>query len=556
MAVVDNYTALLSGSNWNASLVGRPAFVTYSFDTSARAYLAAFGYSQAARDSFQPFSAADQAMARNALGQWAAGTGLYFIEAPAGQGDISFSRYDFSLIPDAAGFAGFGYYGGVGIGGGTAWKSDIGGDVLIDSASTNSVYLMLHEIGHALGFKHPFEDNPTLSPTYDDHSWTVMSYTGSSPNMLGPFDVQAAQYVYGATDGAHLAAWGWDGSTLTQIDGDEGDSLIGTSVNDLIRGFGGGDTAAGFEGNDWLDGGEGLDWLYGGAGGDSVFGGGGADMVYGEAGDDVVAGDAGDDQVYGGAGNDIVTGDAGNDTLHGGDGNDVLSELWFPLDLGNDIIWAGNGIDIIYAGAGNDSVDGGGGADGANNYANLGDGADSYQGSSGTDVVEGGAGNDSIEGRVGDDSLWADAGNDTVWGGAGIDTIVGGPGDDFLYGEADNDLLVGQDGLDFLAGGLGVDVLYGGAADDTLNGGAGVDALYGGAGGDRFQVGGTDYGIDYIWDFSVNLDRVAVWSGAAIASQFTSSGNYYINFTNGSQAVLVGVTAVGALDIELSAFIA
>ena len=92
MAIVSDYTALLTGNNWNSSVGVRPVFVTFSFDTSARSYLADAGYSQAAINSFQPFGSDDQDMARNALAQWAASTGIYFLEVPAGQGDISFGR--------------------------------------------------------------------------------------------------------------------------------------------------------------------------------------------------------------------------------------------------------------------------------------------------------------------------------------------------------------------------------------------------------------------------------------------------------------------------------
>jgi hypothetical protein len=36
----------------------------------------------------------------------------------------------------------------------------------------------VHEIGHALGFKHPFEGEPVLAIDLDSKSNTVMSYIG------------------------------------------------------------------------------------------------------------------------------------------------------------------------------------------------------------------------------------------------------------------------------------------------------------------------------------------------------------------------------------------
>lgn len=59
---------------------------------------------------------------------------------------------------------------------------------------------LLHEIGHALGLKHPHSGEPTLPEAEDSHSFTVMSYQflGRSPGTLMPYDLLALQYLYGA----------------------------------------------------------------------------------------------------------------------------------------------------------------------------------------------------------------------------------------------------------------------------------------------------------------------------------------------------------------------
>ena len=84
---------------------------------------------------------------------------------------------------------------------------------------------MLHEIGHALGLKHPFEGTYTLSSEYDSNMFSVMSYTDYKniqetfymetasrivedgqycyPHMLGIFDAMALQTLYGATNNSH-----------------------------------------------------------------------------------------------------------------------------------------------------------------------------------------------------------------------------------------------------------------------------------------------------------------------------------------------------------------
>jgi hypothetical protein len=68
-----------------------------------------------------------------------------------------------------------------------------------------------HELGHALGLKHPGDynaggggtDGPYLDPAVDNSQYTVMSYTGFPNSNLNPvdymlYDVASLQFIYGA----------------------------------------------------------------------------------------------------------------------------------------------------------------------------------------------------------------------------------------------------------------------------------------------------------------------------------------------------------------------
>jgi serralysin len=59
---------------------------------------------------------------------------------------------------------------------------------------------IIHEIGHAIGLKHPHSPSPTLPSTEDNHTNTVMSYgfPGESPGTPMGYDVLALHYIYGA----------------------------------------------------------------------------------------------------------------------------------------------------------------------------------------------------------------------------------------------------------------------------------------------------------------------------------------------------------------------
>lgn len=63
---------------------------------------------------------------------------------------------------------------------------------------------LLHELGHALGLRHPFHeadevDHIHLSPAQDNTANTLMSYTdvGAPRSTFGPYDIAALNWLYG-----------------------------------------------------------------------------------------------------------------------------------------------------------------------------------------------------------------------------------------------------------------------------------------------------------------------------------------------------------------------
>jgi hypothetical protein len=118
------------------------------------------------------------------------------------------------------------------------------------TAGGSGFEVLLHELGHALGLKHPFEGDVQLPDATDTTSFTVMSYThvGGPYQDFNPYDIAALMFLYGG-----------DGLAGDLGQGSDGVYLVGTAAGDALTSGSGDDTLQGGGGNDALNGGPGTD---------------------------------------------------------------------------------------------------------------------------------------------------------------------------------------------------------------------------------------------------------------------------------------------------------
>ena len=213
------------------------------------------------------FTAAQMSATRNAMNYVASITGIKFVETPDGSSaQVHFAMQD---IADASTSGVCSWYTTSSVVQSTNELVGYAANAYIyldnnQFASQNNVLTpggagyetLLHEIGHMLGLKHPFErqdeNSAVLNSSVDNSANTIMSYreSGGPHSAFSPYDVAALNWIYGR-DGLGGALGVGSTTDARYITGTSGvDTLTGTASNDVLRGDGGNDALNGGAGED------------------------------------------------------------------------------------------------------------------------------------------------------------------------------------------------------------------------------------------------------------------------------------------------------------------
>ncbi|MEB0223402.1 M10 family metallopeptidase, partial [Pseudomonas sp. 5S1] len=472
------------GSNWT---VDGPTNLSYSFIEPNTSYFPTNYSPDNEYNAIYSLSGDQKNGIISALATWSAVANINFTQTTdniSNVGDLRFGGY--GLMGNQA----------------AAWaynpsNTPVGGDVWIGEPAneypTKGTYdymTYIHEIGHALGLKHPFSasssNSTILDPALDDVRYTVMSYHNNysyQPTTPMVLDILAMQALYGANThwqtGDNVYSWKayqpvfetiWDAGGNDTIDASSQADRVEINLNE---------GAYSTIGLPILTGGStfnsGLAIAYG-AKIENAIGSNYNDVLRGNDLDNVLNGGTGADSMYGGAGNDTYYVDNRDDRIFetgtaASEIDSVFSTVTYNLQLNPNV----ENLTLQTS-------------------ANI----DGY-GNASNNVITGNAGNNILDGGEGADTLIGGAGNDTYvvdnLGDVILETsTVGGEIDTVrtsvswtLGDNLENLELSGSANINAV-GNSQNNVLTGNAGSNVLDGQGGLDTMIGGAGNDAYVI--------------------------------------------------------------------
>jgi len=336
--------ALLSGKHWESSKISYSfpeVNSTWSTNLSA-GYGPSYSNNEPWHSDFQPLQDTDRTHFISALQQWENVANIDYVEIKETSNSVGDIRAAYtgnetlvrvqawSYEPANAAYAGDIWFNNNGSSSTEYWRP-----------GSYEFMTVVHELGHAVGLKHPFESSgisTTRLPTsLDSRSYTIMSYSAQpgakdtyfsyEPTSLMMLDIAAIQHIYGANyeynsgndiyqysdeTPYHQTIWDGGGTDAIQYDGNlesildlrqEHGSRIGQAV--YIEGA----TSQVQQTAENI-------WIARGVDIENASGGKNNDQLIGNKLGNYLQGHAGDDNITGGGGNDTINGGAGLDKAH------------------------------------------------------------------------------------------------------------------------------------------------------------------------------------------------------------------------------------------------